>query len=283
MPMPAAVAVNLPGTTWWSGRPLRRAWVRPVTGHDEWLAAEQANDASAAEWVSRLLGRCVLALGDGSAAADEQGFGVGGGVGADVTGDLTVGDREALLLQLRRLTYGDALTLVADCGACHEPMDLDLSIGQLLAVSVPESSAEHELDGFAFRLPTGRDQEAVAYAALDDPEAAAAALMARCLLSGQPDDETIGAIAARMEELDPLAEIALQLSCPACQVTSAVVLDTGNLVRTELIAGQAALDASVHLLALHYHWTEQDIFDLPVSRRRRYVELLADALSEPIG
>src|SRR3954452_7144236 len=148
MSMPAAVAVPLSGTTGWNARLLAHALVRQITGHDEWMAAEQANAASAAEWTSRLLGDCVLALGDDPAAGPAE------GVGADAVAGLTVGDREALLLHLRRLTYGDALTLVADCGACHEPMDVDVSIGQLLAVSPPASAADHEVDGIRFRLPT---------------------------------------------------------------------------------------------------------------------------------
>ena len=41
-----------------------------------------------------------------------------------------------------------------------------------------------------------------------------------------------------------------------------------------------ALYQELHLLALHYHWAEADILRLPVSKRRRYLRLLADHLSE---
>jgi hypothetical protein len=41
-----------------------------------------------------------------------------------------------------------------------------------------------------------------------------------------------------------------------------------------------ALYREVHLLALHYHWAENDILRLPASKRRRYLRLLADHLAE---
>lgn len=34
----------------------------------------------------------------------------------------------------------------------------------------------------------------------------------------------------------------------------------------------------VHLMALHYHWSEADILRLPFSKRRRYLQLLAQHL-----
>lgn len=39
-----------------------------------------------------------------------------------------------------------------------------------------------------------------------------------------------------------------------------------------------ALYQEVHLLALHYHWSEADILRLPFPKRRRYLRLLAQHL-----
>jgi hypothetical protein len=36
----------------------------------------------------------------------------------------------------------------------------------------------------------------------------------------------------------------------------------------------------VHHLAYHYHWTERDILELPRSKRRRYLALLASKLEQ---
>ena len=39
----------------------------------------------------------------------------------------------------------------------------------------------------------------------------------------------------------------------------------------------------VHLLALHYHWSEAAILALPWPRRRRYLAMLARDLSRASG
>jgi hypothetical protein len=44
-----------------------------------------------------------------------------------------------------------------------------------------------------------------------------------------------------------------------------------------------ALYQEVHLLALHYHWAEAAILQMPVSRRRRYLRLLASYLGDAEG
>jgi hypothetical protein len=36
----------------------------------------------------------------------------------------------------------------------------------------------------------------------------------------------------------------------------------------------------IHLLALHYHWSEAAILALPASKRQRYLALLARHLSQ---
>lgn len=41
------------------------------------------------------------------------------------------------------------------------------------------------------------------------------------------------------------------------------------------MGGLQRLYEEVHVIALHYHWPEREILALPVSRRRRYLALLA--------
>jgi hypothetical protein len=40
------------------------------------------------------------------------------------------------------------------------------------------------------------------------------------------------------------------------------------------------LDREVHLLAWYYHWGESEILGMSGRRRRRYLALIADSLSE---
>jgi len=87
----------------------------------------------------------------------------------------------------------------------------------------------------------------------------------------------------RVAEFDPQAEIELSVTCPACGATFTTELDAGDLLYSDLVARQGDLDLAIHLLALHYHWSEDDILDLPIARRRRYVEALVDGLTAPEG
>lgn len=276
--MPAEV--TLPGGLWLGGAHHRQAELRPVAGADEVLLAE-ARAASPARRVTRLLGRCLTRIGDAP-------------VREETVRALTVGDREALLLHLRRLTLGEAMPCVLACPDCGEKLDLDLRVGDLLLppYAAPRASWETVVEGryrVRFRLPAGGDQEAAADCLdRDGAEAAAALLLRRCVESVEEDggrtvEDWPAAVArqvpARMAELDPQAEIALDLACPACGRRFSALFDTAAYFLGELAGEPARLFRQVHSLALHYHWSEPEILALTPRRRRTYLDLLAEALS----
>src|SRR5262249_51422568 len=143
---------------------------------------------------------------------------------------LTVGDREALLLHLRRRTLGERLQCVLRCPApdCGEKMDLELPVGDMLLPPYADSRPWHETTvgengasyAVRFRLPTGADQEAAAVLARRDPGAAAEQLLHRCVErvapAGEPDaameawpSAVAEQIPAQMAALDPQAELEL--------------------------------------------------------------------------
>ena len=279
-------AVTLP-CGWWSENILHRsAFVRPLTGRDE-EALLASNAATLPERISGLIAHGVGGLGSLDAVTEQQ------------AAQLTVGDREALVLALRRLTLGERLQLVVYCGACREAMDIDLTIGELLvepsgapapvyddAIATPDGEW-----GLRYRLPTGADQVAVARTCADAPERGARALLGRCVLAavsptGEATDpaalpEPVAeAIGERMAARDPQAEIALDFACPACRTRGTVILDAADLFLRELTARGGGLYRDVHRLALHYHWSERDILALPHGKRRRYLALLAEALGD---
>ena len=282
--MEAWRAVTLPGG-WWSGDALHRsAFVRPLTGRDqETLLA--AADSTLPERASMLIARCVTRPGPSGHLTEDD---------AD---RLTVGDREALMLALRRATFGERLQCVLDCAECGEPMDLDLTVGALLvepaaslAPTYDESIAAP--DGcwrLRYRLPTGADQIAIARACASAPERATAVLLGRCVLAAEaPDGAAVhpaalpepvaDALGSRMAALDPQAEIALECACPACGARMSAVLDAADLLLREVAARGTDLYREVHALALHYHWSEREILDMPHGKRRRYLALLDETL-----
>ncbi|MFZ1430510.1 MAG: hypothetical protein WAS21_27520, partial [Geminicoccaceae bacterium] len=153
--MPAGLRTTLPtGLVDDRGR-ATEAWLRPITGADELLVQEHAAAGIIrGEVATLLLAACTTAIG---ARAP---------VDPDLADSLCVGDREALLLQLRRLTFGDAIQAVLPCPVCGELLDLDLRAGALLLAPNPGAAAVEtvriEAEGAAWRVTlrrvTGADQ-----------------------------------------------------------------------------------------------------------------------------
>jgi hypothetical protein len=269
------VALTLPGGLVDGDRRHQLAEVRALTGREEELLAEMGADTSVAEQVTALLGRCVTRLGSAP-------------VGPGTARRLTVGDREALLIALRWATMGDRIDSVLTCPAegCGRPVDLLLRASQLLVEPYPAFPPWHE-ERFGgrlvrFRLPTGEDQEQVAWLARLDPAAAARQLLARCLDEQQRDlvdgDEGLAdSVGGRMAELDPQAELRLRLCCAWCAAEIDTVLDMAAFLFAEASAPARRLYEEVHVLARTYHWGEGEILGLSSPRRRRYLELIADA------
>src|SRR5438093_13466145 len=88
-----------------------RAELRPLTGREEeWMAEHAA--APNAVTVTHLLSSCLIRLDDFT-------------VSEDLVRQLLVGDRDYLMLQLRRLTLGDDFQAVIACMKCGGKMDVN--------------------------------------------------------------------------------------------------------------------------------------------------------------
>src|SRR5207237_8554135 len=129
--------------------------------------------------------------------------------------ELTVGELDRRLLELRRSAFGDDAATVADCPACGELLEAELRLGELLVGEEPEAGP-FEAAGVRFRLPTAGDLVAVSGAG--SPEEARAALLERCVLGGGELPEALAAaVAERMAAADPQAAARVALRCPACE------------------------------------------------------------------
>jgi hypothetical protein len=273
----AAYPITLPHGLFVGGEWRRDVELRLPRGTDEECLLDDDSIVTPAERVSELLGRCLV----GDALGAE---------GADLARALTVGDREALLLHLRALLFGDRLSCVLACPVCSEPMDIDLSISELLVPPYRRPHRRHRaaLDAegvrcdVRFRLPTGADQEAAAR----EPDLAAGvrALVERCVenvrVDGEPVDDIpyslTAALSAAIARLDPQAEILLRLECPACRAECVPLLDAATVFFGELTGSEQRLFEEVHALARSYHWSEAEILSLDIRRRRRYLDLIIE-------
>jgi len=252
-----------------------------------WIGGSCHRDTAAmvpAERSTALLARCLTSIGPST------------GIVPELTRSLTVGDREALLLQLRRLTFGDDMPCLVSCPApgCGERLDLPLRVGGLLLPPYPQRPQLHERSWTSgdrpfrvrFHLPTGADQEAAAAAATEAGAAAGArVLLRRCVEELEPSGSPSGAlpdgIAEQLDdalaELDPQAELRLRVQCPRCGSEFATVLDAGEYLYQEINGRARHLYREVHVLALHYHWGERELMGMTARERSRYLGLLDES------
>ncbi|NIM94487.1 MAG: hypothetical protein GTO18_12365 [Anaerolineales bacterium] len=279
--------VILPGGIWVDDERHQEVSLQAPTGEDEAFLHDTAGRLPPVWRAAALLERCLTRLGPYQP------------VEARHVLDLTVGDREALLLHLRRLTFGEHIQSVLHCPnqSCAEPMDLDLSVGDLLQTSYCDAepfyrkkmAANGSVYQVQFRLPTGADQLAVVDIAGQEPEAVSNALIRRCVKAiyqeGHEDRplekwpiEIGESISKTMAELDPQAEITLNLKCPICGRLFSTLFDAASYLFQELSNRIENIYHEVHLLAFHYHWSEAEILGMTAVRRHRYLELLVDEL-----
>jgi hypothetical protein len=206
-------------------------------------------------------------------------------------GALPVGRRDSLLLRLRAHLFGPRLDSTATCPACGELLEFSLPLGQLLppgpeaALLEPVRPVLLELDGHRLeaRPPTADDLAALD--TLGDPATAESELLHRCLLSARHGERDISAdalpttvlsaLSARLAEIDPLADLRLGLSCPACQHAWDAPFDISAYLWRELEVWAQRLLHEVHTLAQAYGWTEDTILALSPARRRHYLDLVA--------
>jgi len=254
---------------------LREAELQPLTGYEEeWLAQHRATPSAVV--VTRLLSACVVRLDDTVPTRD-------------LVQQLLVGDRDYLILQLRRMMLGDQFQAVFPCPGCDAKMDISFTADDIPVESRPQTVALYTLHlpvqeqaerTVRFRLPTGGDQEAVVRM---DSKLAAEALLNRCIVDDggvQLAPEERRAVVDAMERLAPQVDVELDLTCPECRHTFLAPFDITAFFLQEIRITGDQLLREVHLLALYYHWSEADILSLRRDRRRAYLGLLSEALRQ---
>lgn len=274
--MNALVNVTLPVGLRGAGVQQGQWSVRPLRGVDELLVQESvAVHRSNADLTSALLASCTT-------CSDEH-------TTTDMVDALCVGDREALLLHLWRLTFSEVIDAVVACPECAQVLDLSLHTSELLLAPAEDAAAENDIElDFAgerwqarLRRVNGADQRAVA----NTPEPART-LLRRCVLSvnransdSVPAEEIPDGLSTALDyalaTLDPQAEIRLDVACEACGSRFSAPFDAASHLLAQLAAETEAMLSEVALLAHSLHWSEADILRLPRQRRRAYAARLS--------
>jgi hypothetical protein len=276
-----------------AGARHRDGWLRPLTGHDEDWLHSLAPSTRHAGLVTELLARCVTSIGPYP-------------VTADLVCDLTVGDRDYLLVKLREATFGPGVSRVLACphDGCGAKMDLDLVVDDFTITERPtQPSHRLQLDGQAdgaaleveFRAPRGRELEWIAEHATASADELCDRLLHRCVVrvsteggGGASSFSALSAasrraLAAAIEEAGPQVELEVELVCPDCARTFDVEIDPASLLLEDVGAGRAAFERELHVLAFHYHWSLRELLELTRSRRQQFLRVLAEELGAARG
>lgn len=207
---------------------------------------------------------------------------------------LSIGQRDACLIELREKLFGSQLSSLADCPGCGERLEMDFRVSDIRAPARPELaqplSVKRSGYELSFRLPNSLDlMELPGEASVTEMRGR---LFERCLLGVQPPGRTqfdrqaspelpaeipavvIEAAIVCMSEADAQADVQLKLTCPCCERQWKAAFDIVSYLWSELQERAAQLLREVHLLASAYGWREAEILALSPWRRQCYLEML---------
>jgi predicted RNA-binding Zn-ribbon protein involved in translation (DUF1610 family) len=198
----------------------------------------------------------------------------------DELADLTIGERDARLLQLRMAMFGVSATGTSECPECGELVEFSLDTRTLADEGeFPEPAQEIEVDGTCvrFRLPTSRDLADAVTAS--DQSCGVRRLIEQCVIEPRLPEElsnkVVEALSDAMAKADPQAEILISLGCPNCGKHWELLFDIAHFFWNEIAEQARRLVYEIDALARAYGWTEREILSLPAQRRRTYLEMLA--------
>lgn len=198
--------------------------------------------------------------------------------------ELPLGRLNARLLALHAALGGRLLDATAPCPACGEVAEFSVDPAEL---PVPEDPAGApvplETDGFVVSWRPLDSTDVAAAAEAGDAAAAARVLLSRCVTAARgPAGDVDGpelpkgvreALELALVEADPLAEVLVDLACPACGTAFAADLDIAGFLWAELRARARNLLREVDVLARAYGWSEREVLALGERRRAAYLEL----------
>lgn len=197
---------------------------------------------------------------------------------------LTIGQRDAYLLDLRQAIFGYQVTGLVECPNCGDRTEVDLQMDDLRRPPQERASGsltlEEEGYRIEFRLPTSADLDSLPIA---HPDQMKQTLLARCLLSlnyegGSCSVQTlpssvIDTLLQQMAQAEPQADVQLRLECSECQHQWQVGFDIVSFLWRELEIWAKRTLGEVHQLARFYGWPEADILALSPWRRQYYIAL----------
>ena len=197
---------------------------------------------------------------------------------------LPLGQRDALLLSLRRAIFGDVLPGTSRCPACSGTIEFELNCSSLQTGANGPHQEQLSQDGYSITIRPLNSFDLAAAASAETATQSRAVLLSRCVSAVFHQDQAMetaelpveiqNRVAETALAADSQAEILLDLDCPDCHQKWQSVLDIGNVLWLEISARAQRLLMEVHMLAKAYGWGETEIFQLSPERRAAYVQMV---------
>jgi len=204
-------------------------------------------------------------------------------------GKLSIGNRDAKLLQLREWMFGNKLRNMTKCPACSEMVEWETNTEALRLqpvkedISVETFSLRQSKFNIHFRLPDSYD--VLKFSTEGNQSPYIKQLLTECIIdiTGADNEkyapDVLPAIAWQtleesMSKKDPQADITMQIICPYCQHNWNAVFDIMSFLWTEINNWAKHIMQEVALLARAFSWSEKDILAMTPQRRRLYIEMI---------
>jgi len=203
-------------------------------------------------------------------------------------GLLSIGQRDTRLLQLRNYLFGSTLHNTTICPECNTKMEWDMDLQDLIIQEVDNSEfpSEHtiEVDDFKirFRLPNSKD--ILKILSEDNNKSKSNSLLINCILEIKSINSTnkvksisekiIKTLAKKIAELDPAADIRMNITCPSCENKWEAVFDIMSYLWSEIDNWVQKTLQEVYILASAFGWSEKDILNMNAERRQIYIGMI---------
>jgi len=200
---------------------------------------------------------------------------------------LSIGERNSHLSAIREHYFGSTMVCLADCTICKEPLEftLDTALFNKRSNEVDiESLKPVVLEDYYFRFRILNSVDLKQAALRAEVQPAQRILLQRCIVAISYQDtacsieevpETVlQQFADYMQQIDPLAQIIIQMNCPACSNKAALTFDIAAFLWEELNAKAKQILNEVHELAYAYGWSEDSILAMSTAHRQFYLTRL---------
>jgi T4 bacteriophage base plate protein len=244
--------------------------MKPLSAFELLTAWEEGLDQPLLEKTMRLLGKAC-------SVTDHNDIGL-----------LSIGERDARLLQLREWLFGYRLMNMTHCPKCKETVEWETTTEKLHLQKLPATLAvrsfmlEKNDYSINFRLPNTHD---ITHAMANPVyRADQKKLLSDCIVGinkkgkkykeKKLPDEVLDALSRRMEEEDPQADIRMNIQCPACSHEWEARFDIVSFLWAEINNWAQRMMQEVYLLARSFGWSEKDILSMSTRRRQLYLQMI---------